>query len=155
METLIKFGADGLLFVIAGASAIAFLMAQRWRKWPIVLPTVVMAGLTSLLVGKVLSLLYQPSVERPFITLGQQAGAAYINNPGFPSDHMLLGTVIVLIVWFMTPYRKVAILLTVLLLLMGAARVLALVHTPLDIVGGLLAGLSGGIWYLKHRIAAR
>lgn len=155
METLIKLGADGLLFVIIAASGACFLLANKPRTWPHILPVVVMAGLTSLLVGKVMSLLYQPAVARPFLEKGVTAGAAYINNPGFPSDHMLLATVVVAMVFFTTPYRKTAIVLAALTLCMGIARVLALVHTPLDIAGGMLAGLAGVIWYFSHRIAKR
>jgi len=32
---------------------------------------------------------------------------------------------------------------------MGIARVLALVHTPLDVIGGLVFGLVGAVWYRK------
>lgn len=152
---LIKFLADGLLLIIIGAGAGLFLLANRPKTWPTILPVVVMAGLTSLLVGKILSLLYQPAIARPFLERGVQAGAAYIDNPGFPSDHMLLATVVVAMVFFATPYRKSAILLAFLAVCMGVARVMALVHTPLDIAGGIFAGLIGAFWYYNHRIASR
>ena len=155
MQALIKFGADGLLFVVLAGAAFLFLRTVPIRRWPNVLPLLIMAGLTSLLVGKLLSLVFQPSTARPFIEKGVTAGAAFINNPGFPSDHMLLATVAVVAVWFLTPYRKYALLLGSLALLMGVARVLALVHTPIDIAGGIVAGLSGAVWYLNHRIANR
>lgn len=155
MEVLIKFLADGLLFVIILCGAGLFLLANRPSTWPKNLPLVIMAGLTSLLVGKLLSLIYQPSIARPFLERGLEAGAAYIDNPGFPSDHMLLASVIVLVVLFMTPYKKSAMLLGILAICMGAARVMALVHTPLDIAGGIIAGLAGVVWYYNHRIASR
>lgn len=60
---------------------------------------------------------------------------------------MLLAVVIVCAVYYLTPFRKLAVVLAVLSLLMGLARVLALVHTPIDIFGGIIAGLSGIIWY--------
>lgn len=139
--------ADGLLFVILGVGGVAGLMGFAWRRWRELVPYALMAGLTSLYVGKIMSLLYQPAGARPFIEKGMTAGAAYINNPGFPSDHTLLAGVVVLAVYFLTPYRKLAWVLGVLTLAMGAARVLALVHTPLDIAGGLLAASAGIIWY--------
>lgn len=108
-----------------------------------------MAGLTSLLVGKVLSLLYQPAIARPFLELGVEPGAAYIDNPGFPSDHALLATVVVAAVYALTRNRKFAAVLGVLVLIMCIGRVLALVHTPLDVAGGVLAGLAGVLWYKK------
>lgn len=39
----------------------------------------------------------------------------------------------------------------VLACVMGVARVAALVHTPLDIVGGIVAGLAGAIWYIQMK----
>lgn len=113
-------------------------------------PYVVMAGLTSLVFGKIISLL-PIQTARPFVEKGVEAGAAFIDNPGFPSDHALLATVVVLAVYFLTPFRKLSYGLMALVVLMCAARVMALVHTPLDIVGGILAGVSGTVWYLKHK----
>jgi membrane-associated phospholipid phosphatase len=76
-------------------------------------------------------------------------GAAYIDNPGFPSDHALLATATIVAVYAFTKNRTVTLFLMVLLLIMSIARVVALVHTPLDIVGGILAGLAGSLWYKK------
>ena len=116
-----------------------------WSKSAIIL----MAGLTSLFVGKTMSLLYQPAVARPFLELGVQPGAAYIDNPGFPSDHALLATVVVFAVYAMTRNHAIAGLLAILVLLMCIGRVAAYVHTPLDVIAGIIAGLSGGFWYRK------
>ena len=147
MNELISFTADGLLIIIVVISFLAALAGFEWKKTKQILPYAIMAGLTSLLVGKFLSLIIQPSSTRPFIEKGVEAGAAFIDNPGFPSDHMLLAVVIVCAVYYLTPFRKLAVVLAVLSLLMGLARVLALVHTPIDIFGGIIAGLSGTIWY--------
>ncbi len=148
MDMLVKVLADGLLLVIIGIGGASLLWELRkdfWRR----VPVVVMAGLTSLLVGKIMSVFYQPETMRPFEKLGVDAGAAYINNPGFPSDHALLATVIVVAVYALTKNNRLTILLTCLVIVMSAARVFALVHTPIDVVFGILAGLSGGIWYKK------
>ena len=108
-----------------------------------------MAGLTSLLAGKMLSLLYQPAVARPFLELGLAPGAAYVDNPGFPSDHALLATVAVVAVYALTRNRRLVAVLGLLVAVMCIGRVVALVHTPLDVVGGILAGLVGAVWYRK------
>lgn len=145
---LLKAVADGTLILILAISAVPIAVALRKRFWQQV-PVIVMAGLTSLVAGKVLSLLYQPAVARPFLELGVQPGAAYIDNPGFPSDHALLATVAVVAVYFLTRNRKLTILLTFLVVTMCVGRVVALVHTPLDVLGGILAGFAGAIWYKK------
>lgn len=152
MELLIRFAADGLLLLIILGAGIAG--AVTVFRSPHVLtktPLVIMAGLSSLLAGKLLSLVYQPSLVRPYIERGLQPGAAYIDNPGFPSDHALLATVVILIVYFVTPYKRLSYILALLLIIMAAARVLAFVHTPLDVVGGVLVGLVGGIWYFRQK----
>lgn len=146
------------LFADGGLIAVIFLSAAVGVYWFVkekpdlrtLAPYVLMAGLTSLLAGKLLSLLPIKEV-RPFVEQGVQAGAAFINNPGFPSDHALLATVVVMAVYVLTPYKKTAYGLMALTLLMCIARVLALVHTPLDIAGGIAAGLVGTVWYLKHK----
>ena len=152
MEQLIRFAADGLLLlIILGAGIAGAITVFRSPRVLTKTPLVIMAGLTSLLAGKLLSLVYQPSLVRPYIERGLQPGAAYIDNPGFPSDHALLATVVILIVYFVTPYKRLSYILALLLIIMAAARVLAFVHTPLDVVGGVLVGLAGGIWYFRQK----
>lgn len=147
MDLIIRLLADGALIVILLAAATVLL--PRLYARPITIPILVMAGLTSLLIGKIASLLYQPSVARPFLEQGAVAGAAYIDNPGFPSDHALLATAAVLAVSMIVRSSKLVVVLSLLTVCMCVARVLALVHTPLDIVGGVLAGLTGWYWYRK------
>jgi membrane-associated phospholipid phosphatase len=53
-----------------------------------------------------------------------------------------------LAVWFETKNKVLAGTLLVLAVLVGIGRVLALVHTPLDVVGGVFAACVGAIWYL-------
>lgn len=148
MQALIRLLADGTLIailVISGPLIIWSLRKRWWRGAPVV----IMAGLTSLLVGKVMSLLYQPAVARPFLELGVTPGAAYIDNPGFPSDHALLATVTVVAVYAVTRRRWVVGLLAAMVIVMCIGRVIALVHTPLDVIAGIVAGLVGIVWYKK------
>ena len=79
--------------------------------------------------------------------MGVEPGAAYLNNPGFPSDHALFTMAITLAVWFGTRDKLLSSVCLVLTLLVGIGRVLALVHTPLDVAGGLLIACIGIIWY--------
>ena len=139
--------ADGLIFVVAlvGGFALLFWTPQPKLKY---FKVAAVAGLTSLLVGKLMSLLYQPSAGRPFEQLGGAAGAAYIDNPGFPSDHALFATVIVVAVYALTGKKWLTLALALCAIVMCIGRVLALVHTPLDVAGGIFAGLVDGLWYL-------
>jgi len=110
---------------------------------------ILMAGLTSYLIAKFIASVYQPSFERPFEILGVAPGALYLNNPGFPSDHALFVTAITAAVWFETRMKKTTILLATLVVLICVGRVLALVHTPLDVIAGVVIGLVGAVWYLN------
>lgn len=149
---MIKFFADGVLLIILAVSAVAAVLwvLREKPKLSKLVPYVLMAGLTSLLVGKLFSF-WQPSSARPFELLGREAGAVFMNNPGFPSDHALLATVVVVTVFMLTPYKKLSIGLALLVVAMSIARVLALVHTPLDVVGGIVAGLAGVVWFVHYK----
>lgn len=148
MQALIRLLADGTLIAIVVISAPFIIWSLRKRWWRGV-PVVIMAGLTSLLAGKVMSLLYQPAVARPFLELGVTPGAAYIDNPGFPSDHALLATASVVAVYALTRRRWLGGLLMLMVIAMCVGRVFALVHTPLDVIAGVAAGLAGAVWYKK------
>lgn len=145
---LLKAVADGTILLIIVIAVPMLFLALRKKFWEYV-PILVMAGLTSLVAGKVLSVFYQPAIARPFLELGVQPGAAYIDNPGFPSDHALLATVVVAAVYALTRNRTVTTVLSILVLIMCIGRVMALVHTPLDVIGGIFAGLLGCFWYKK------
>lgn len=108
---------------------------------------ILMAGLTAYMLAKFAAALYQPADLRPFQELGVEPGAFYLNNPGFPSDHALFVTVLLCAVWFETRSKKIAIILAILVLLICVGRVIALVHTPLDVIGGIVIALIGALWY--------
>lgn len=148
MQTFIRLIADGAVIPVAVIGLYALIakvpMKGRYEAYCRIL----MAGLTALLLAKLLATLYQPSGERPFEILGVAPGAAYLNNPGFPSDHALFVTAITLAVWFETKSKVLTIILAVLVVLVCVGRVLALVHTPIDVIGGILVAVVGAGWYL-------
>lgn len=148
-QTIIKFLADGAVIpiVILAGYALLFQIPKGHRFE--VYARILMAGLTAYLIAKLLGSVYQPSGERPFEVLGVAPGASYLNNPGFPSDHALFTAFLTLAVWFETKKRGIAIALLVLTLLVCIGRVLALVHTPLDVIGGLVVASIGALWYFQ------
>lgn len=108
---------------------------------------ILMAGLTAYLLAKLVASIYQPSLERPFEILGVQAGALFLNNPGFPSDHTLFAAALTLAVWFETKFKRTALVLAGLTVLVCVGRVVALVHTPMDVIFGVIFALLGSFWY--------
>jgi undecaprenyl-diphosphatase len=148
-QTLIEFFADGAVIPIVLLAGYALLWKVPKGHRMEAYARVVMAGLTAYLVAKLLAAVYQPSGERPFEVLGVLPGASYLDNPGFPSDHALFTAFLTLAVWFETRQRKLAIILTALTLAVCIGRVSALVHTPLDVIGGLAVASVGALWYLQ------
>lgn len=139
-DILIRIMADGLVVpvVIIAAWALLARLPKKVRFERIARGVV--TGLVALLLAKILSLFYQEG-ERPFVELGVQAKAAYLNNPGFPSDHVLFVFCITLVVWAATKDKKISLTLLVLSILVALGRVLALVHTPLDVAGGIFCAV--------------
>ena len=131
--------------VLLGAWAILFKVpkGERFKAYSRIL----MAGLTAYLIAKFLASVYQPSELRPFELLGVNPGASYLNNPGFPSDHALFVTAIACAVWFETRMKKLSIVLASLVVVVCLGRVLALVHTPFDVIAGVGIALVGALWY--------
>ncbi len=148
-DIAIRLMADGLILpiVLVGAYALVF-RVQKGKRFEAYC-RVLLAGLTAYLVAKLAASIYQPSLDRPFELMGVSAGAAYLNNPGFPSDHALFITAIVCAVWFETKMKKTTIALAVLVVLVCIGRVLALVHTPMDVIFGVIFGLIGSLWYIN------
>lgn len=149
-EILVKILADGAVVpvVLLGAWALLFKVpgGQRYKAYCRIL----LAGLTAYLFAKLIGAIYQPEMQRPFELLGAQAGASYLNNPGFPSDHVLFCVAITLAVWFETKDKTITLVLTGLTALVAIGRVLALVHSPLDVVGGVVIACLGSFWYLQR-----
>lgn len=154
-SAVIRIVADGAVVpvVLIGAYVLLFNIPKGHRYEAYC--RILMAGITAYLIAKLLGTIYQPAAERPFEALGITPGAAFLNNPGFPSDHALFVTAITLAVWFETHMKKITILLAVLTVLVCVGRVLALVHTPLDVIGGILVALTGIVWYLNKPTAEK
>jgi undecaprenyl-diphosphatase len=119
---------------------------KKWKYWG---PRVFLAGVTTYVVAKLAGLLFQPETMRPFEKLGVEPGAAFLNNPGFPSDHALFAMFLTLAVWYSTRNKWLAGAMLGMTLLVGVGRVLALVHTPVDVLGGLLIAFVGILWYRR------
>lgn len=150
-ETVIKLLADGAIIPIVLITGYMLLFKVPSEGRFQAYCRIIMAGLTAYLVAKLAASIYQPMGGRPFELMGVAPGASYLNNPGFPSDHALFTTFLALAVWFEARSRKTAMILVALTLLVCIGRVLALVHTPLDVVGGIVIASIGALWYLQPR----
>lgn len=147
-EVIVKLLADASVVPVVIIGAWALLKIPRSEKYR-AYSRVLMAGLTAYLLAKLVGTVFQPEVLRPFEKLGVEAGASFLNNPGFPSDHVLFCTAITLAVWFETRMAKTTAVLVIFTILVAIGRVLGLVHTPLDVIGGVAIASVGALWYLQ------
>ena len=156
-EFFVRLVADYAVFpvVILGVWALVWKVptGQRFRAYSRVL----LAGLTAFLIAKLLAVTWQPADMRPYELLGITPGASYLDNPGFPSDHALFVMAIALAVWAETRQKWLTVLMMALVVIVCVGRVLALVHTPLDVVAGVIVACIGGLWYLQrdHAVSRR
>ena len=112
-----------------------------WYWWRRDRPTKVELGFR-LLVGGLLALAlarvaghlyYDP---RPFVTQHVRPLFAHAADNGFPSDHALLTSFLaVSVMWYS---RRVGAVLLANAVLVGASRVAAHVHSPIDIIGSFV-----------------
>lgn len=145
--------ADYLLFpiILIGAVVLLRVPAKNRRE---VWAKAIIAGLLALVFAKIASLFYQG--QRPFEDLGVDPGAAFLPNAGFPSDHILLAVIIACIVWAITKNKALSILLLVLCILLGCGRILALVHYPIDVIGGAACAILAALCvYGKNLFTAK
>jgi membrane-associated phospholipid phosphatase len=148
METVIKLLADGLMIPIVILAVYALLVKVPHAHRYDIYTRVFMAGLSSYMLAKFVGALWQPEKLRPFEQLGIKAGAAYLNNPGFPSDHTLFAGFLTIAVWYAIRSRWITLVMITLTILVAAGRVLAHVHTLLDVAGGIIFAVIGAIWYI-------
>ena len=150
-EIIIRIIADYALIpaVLLGIYALVFKIPKEHKLESY--KRILLAGLTAYLIAKLASVIYQPASGRPFELLNTIAGASFLNNPGFPSDHILFITAITCAVWFETKQKLITAILIGFVIIISIGRVLALVHTPADVIGGVIIALLGSVWYLESK----
>jgi membrane-associated phospholipid phosphatase len=149
LDIIVRVIADGAVIpvILIGAYMLVFGIPRGHRFEAYC--RILMAGLTAYLLAKLVGSIYQPSAERPFEVLGVDPGALFLNNPGFPSDHALFVTAITAAVWFETRDKRVSAVLVGLTIAVCVGRVVALVHTPADVIAGVGIALIGALWYVN------
>jgi undecaprenyl-diphosphatase len=104
------------------------------KRWSAI--TGALSGLFGFLLTKLAGVLYYD--PRPFVV--NHVAPLFLHAPdnGFPSDHTVLTTVIALTV--LQQSRVLGLILLLLGVAVGLARVLARVHWPLDVLAGVVIG---------------
>lgn len=150
-DVIILLMADGMLLPLGVVTLYALGRLPVGNRWKM-LVDIILAGLGTLIIAKVLGVVITPEEVRPFLQYGLQAKASYLGNPGFPSDHVLLGMFMTVTVWWILRNKWVTAIMFGMVTIMAIGRVLGLVHTTLDVVGAMVIGCIGLIWYYRHSI---
>lgn len=150
-DAIIRIMADGLVVPIVLLATYVLLFKLKTKHWFSSYLRILIAGLSAYILAKIIGHFFQPEIDRPFQKLGVDPGAAYLDNPGFPSDHVLFCVAIFWAVWTQSKAKWAAITILVLTIMVGLGRIFALVHTPLDVLGGIIIASIGALWYLTER----
>ncbi|HVS78685.1 MAG TPA: phosphatase PAP2 family protein [Candidatus Saccharimonadales bacterium] len=139
MNSLIIFGAKYLFVFVVLIYLLAW--AQASKKYKIQMAvTLILAGIVAIILDKVGSKVYYD--PRPFVTHNVKPLVTHIADNGFPSEHTVFTASLSMALFFFRP--KMGIASFVLAVLVGCSRVAAHIHSPIDIVGGLLIGIIAG-----------
>jgi len=140
MDSLIIFCAKYLLVFVVLGLVVAWLRVGRSYKLQFI-AAVIVAGIAALVLSRIAGKLYYD--PRPFVSHHTKPLIAHAADNGFPSDHALLTMTLTAVTYFYS--KKVAAGMLVLTTIVGAARVLADVHSPIDIGGAWLIGIIGAV----------
>ncbi len=138
MNLLITFAASFLLWFMYAGLIILWLIDGRMKREQVL--HALAAGFVAWLAAEIIKQIF-PSF-RPFVTDGQTPLTLTIpgiNDGSFPSGHTAAAFGLASSLWLHK--RKTGWLYLFLALAVGAARVLAHVHYPVDILGGALLGI--------------
>ncbi len=141
---LIVFSAAYLYLVIVALAGLAFALANRQDKINLAYLALVALPL-AYLIAKLSGLVI--SSPRPFLLDHIPPMVPATPDNGFPSDHTLLSMTVALLIFAVN--RKFGALLIALAAAVGAGRVLAHAHHPIDVIGStviaLIAVLIAGV----------
>lgn len=133
MNFLIIFASRDLIFLIALIAIIIFVIAKYEDKKTLLKIGVIAAPLAYLL-AKITGHFY--SNPRPFVSEAVKPLIEHVNDNGFPSEHTLLAVAIAAVIF--TYNKRWGLVLGVLALVVGFARVAAGVHHSIDILGATI-----------------
>lgn len=109
------------------------------RRWTYDIVDAIGGGLLVALIEKLAGSLYHEA--RPFVALHLHPLIPHIADNSFPSDHLAATGLAVM--YLLPRSRPLAIAATVVAIFLGAARIQAYLHWPLDIAVGFTIGIFG------------
>lgn len=136
LDQIIIFCAQYLPFLIIGIAVIFFARLEKSRRISALVLFATSSGI-AFIADKILNCLIES--PRPFMVNDIAPLFPHSADNGFPSEHVLFAMVIAGVVFAYN--RKLGVILAILGLIVGSARVIANVHHPIDVIGGIAIAL--------------
>lgn len=153
MNSIIIFCAKYLFILVILIAGVAWLRAKGKDGKVRFAVATILAGVIALALAKLASALYFD--PRPFVSEHVTPLISHAPDNGFPSDHALFTMTLTAAVYFFN--KKAAGAMLLFTIIVGIARILAKVHSPLDIGAGWVIGIIGatagyyaGTWLAKR-----
>ena len=154
MDTVVVIGAKYLIYIVAFLAVTVTLLSERSVRFNLIKLTLFSFPIAFLLSLIAAALFYD---TRPFVVEQITPLIPHSADNGFPSDHTLFAMTAALTV--LVYKRKMGMLLGVLAVIVGVFRVVAKIHYPIDIVGGIAIAIVAVslAWIIlktltKHRV---
>lgn len=147
-DTLIIFGANYLIWVCVAVAFIALTLLPKDNRARVLVLIAISLPLAYLVAKFASALYYNP---RPFVT-GEFTPLVYhAPDNGFPSDHTLLASAVATVVYAYR--RRVGLFLIAGTVAVGVSRILAGVHSPLDVAASMAiaVGVTFAVYHLLRR----
>lgn len=128
-----------VVFAIVLAAMIYLAYKRQWREisW--------FAGSVAISYGLLLIAAHMYVDHRPFVDHHLTVLVNHAAGKSFPSDHTTATAAMGAALIFLTRYKKLGSLILSAALLIGFARIFVGIHYPVDILGGLIVGVLGGM----------
>jgi undecaprenyl-diphosphatase len=137
VDQIIIFAAKFLFLLIPLAWVAIWLRIDKKQKREMLIATA-LALVFAVILDKIAGSLFYDT--RPFVSQSITPLITHSADNGFPSEHTLFSLVIAGVLWFYNKRIGTAALIVV--AIVGCARVAAKVHSPADIIGGVILGLA-------------
>ena len=137
MDTLIIFGAKYLYLISIAVAAVYFVRESGGKRKRIFIFACFALPIIYI-VAKITGIFYYDA--RPFVVGNFIPLIPHAPDNGFPSDHTLLTSALAAIVTRFN--RRTGAVLWLVALLVGASRVAAGIHHPIDIIGAMAISLA-------------
>jgi undecaprenyl-diphosphatase len=139
MHSIIIFGAKYLFVAIVLAWLLAWYQANGKTRSNLTIATAA-ALIIAVFLDKIAGGLYYD--PRPFVSHHIIPLISHSADNGFPSEHTLFSVALASTLFYYRP--KLGVVALIIAILVGSARVAAHVHSPIDIVGGIMLGFAAG-----------